>query len=48
MATEELKAEEKIKAIQTALREEGIEAWLFYNFRGSNIFATRILDLPKT
>lgn len=47
MGTEELKGHEKITAIQAALREEGIDAWLFYNFRGSNVFATRILDLPK-
>jgi len=47
MATEELKGHDKIAAIQAALREEGIDAWLFYNFRGSNVFATRILDLPK-
>jgi len=33
--------------IQGALREEGFDGWLLYNFRGSNIFATRILDLPS-
>lgn len=39
--------EEKIKKIQESLKQEQIEAWLFYNFRESNIFATRILDLPS-
>ncbi len=37
---------EKIKLIQDALREERIDGWLLYNFRGSNVFATRIIDLP--
>lgn len=36
----------KIQDIQEALREENIDGWLLYNFRGSNIFATRILALP--
>ncbi len=36
----------KIQEIQEALREEKIDGWLLYNFRGSNIFATRILALP--
>ncbi len=38
--------EKTVQAIQQALKEEGIDGWLFYNFRGSNVFATRILDLP--
>ncbi|MBM4168944.1 MAG: aminopeptidase P family protein [Ignavibacteria bacterium] len=38
---------QKITRIQDALRAEGIEGWLLYNFRGSNVFATRILDLPS-
>ncbi len=38
---------QKVKDIQEALREEKIEAWLFYNFRGLNVFATRILNLPS-
>ncbi len=37
---------ETIQMIQQALREEHIDGWLFYNFRGSNVFATRILNLP--
>lgn len=36
-----------IQMIQEALREEHIDGWLFYNFRGSNVFATRILNLPS-
>jgi Xaa-Pro dipeptidase len=37
---------DRIQEIQSALREEQIDGWLLYNFRGSNIFATRILALP--
>ncbi|MBI2618962.1 MAG: M24 family metallopeptidase [Ignavibacteriales bacterium] len=35
-----------IAEIQGALTEERIDGWLLYNFRGSNSFATRVLDLP--
>jgi Xaa-Pro aminopeptidase len=42
-----LPTQEKIVAIQEALRKEGIDGWLFYNFRGSNVFATRILAVPS-
>jgi Xaa-Pro aminopeptidase len=38
---------ETVKLIQDALREEHIDGWLFYNFRGSNVFATRIINLPS-
>jgi Xaa-Pro dipeptidase len=38
--------QDRIRLIQEALREEGLEGWLLYNFRGSNVFATRILALP--
>jgi len=38
---------ETVKLIQEALREERIDGWLFYNFRGSNVFATRIINLPS-
>ena len=38
---------ETIQLMQQALREEHIDGWLFYNFRGSNVFATRILNLPS-
>ena len=40
-------APETVKLIQEALREEHIDGWLFYNFRGSNVFATRIINLPS-
>ncbi len=38
---------EKLSQIQSALKAEGIDGWLLYNFRGSNIFATRLLNLPS-
>lgn len=38
---------DRVRSIQEALREERLEGWLLYNFRGSNVFATRILDLPR-
>ena len=37
---------ETVKLIQDVLKQERIDGWLFYNFRGSNVFATRILNLP--
>jgi Xaa-Pro dipeptidase len=36
-----------INEIQTVLRSEHIDGWLLYNFRDSNIFATRLLTLPE-
>jgi Xaa-Pro dipeptidase len=36
-----------ISEIQQALQAEHIDGWLLYNFRDSNIFATRLLALPK-
>ena len=36
-----------IYEIQQALQTERIDGWLFYNFRDSNVFATRILALPQ-
>ncbi|RPI05856.1 MAG: aminopeptidase P family protein [Ignavibacteriae bacterium] len=38
---------ELIREIQNALQAEHIDGWLLYNFRDSNIFATRLLALPK-
>ena len=35
-----------IDQAQALLRQEGIDGWLLYNFRGSNVFATRVLALP--
>jgi Xaa-Pro aminopeptidase len=34
-----------LNAIQSALRELGLDAWLFYDFRGNNPVARRILGL---
>ncbi len=34
-----------LKSVQSALAELGFDAWLFYDFRGSNTLALRILDL---
>ena len=39
---------EGIENIQAALRAEGIDAWLFYDFRGSDPLAYRLLGLPVT
>ena len=38
---------EMIREIQSALQTERIDGWLLYNFRDSNIFATRLLALPQ-
>ena len=35
-----------LTAIQTALREFKLDAWLLYDFRGSNVLARRVLDFP--
>ncbi len=37
---------EIVKSIQQALQEEKLDGWLLYNFRGSNVFATRLMALP--
>lgn len=34
---------ERIKEIQSALEKDGIDGWLFYSFRGSDPFASRVL-----
>jgi Xaa-Pro dipeptidase len=34
-----------LAAVQAALRQAGLDGWLFYDFRGSNVLARRILDL---
>ncbi|MGB0742303.1 MAG: aminopeptidase P family protein, partial [Planctomycetaceae bacterium] len=34
--------------IQDSLKEFGIDGWLLYDFRRSNILAHRILDVPET
>ncbi len=40
-------AVEKIQAIQAALRDQGIDGWLFYDFWKRNEFAQRILEYPS-
>jgi Xaa-Pro dipeptidase len=35
-----------LKAIQSALSEFGFDGWLLYDFRGSNVLAQRILQMP--
>ena len=37
-----------IPAIQSALREFGIDGWLLYDFRGSNVLAQRVLGLAPS
>lgn len=36
----------KIDLIQQKLREYKFDGWLLYNFRNTNIFATKILEMP--
>jgi Xaa-Pro aminopeptidase len=36
-----------IREIQKVLQAEKIDGWLLYNFRESNVFATRLLALPE-
>jgi Xaa-Pro dipeptidase len=38
---------ERVKAIQAALREAQVDGWLFYDFRGSDPLAYRILKLDQ-
>ncbi|HLP17072.1 MAG TPA: M24 family metallopeptidase [Bacteroidota bacterium] len=37
---------QKISHIQERLRELKLDGWLMYNFRGTNIFASKILEIP--
>ncbi len=37
-----------ISAIQTALNDFGIDGWLLYDFRGSNVLAQRVLGLAPS
>lgn len=34
-----------LENVQSALREFSLDGWLLYDFRGSNVFAARILDI---
>lgn len=36
-----------LHAVQAALRELKLDAWLLYDFRGSNVLARRVLDFPE-
>jgi Xaa-Pro dipeptidase len=36
-----------LTAVQHSLREFGLDGWLFYDFRGSNILARRVLGLDQ-
>jgi len=35
-----------IACIQAAIRDEGLDGWLLYDFRGLNVLARRILEMP--
>lgn len=35
-----------LPAVQTAIRDQGCDGWLMYDFRGSNILARRVLGFP--
>ncbi|MBW3543059.1 MAG: M24 family metallopeptidase [Planctomycetes bacterium] len=35
-----------LSAVQAALREFGMDAWLLYDFRSTNLLARRVLDVP--
>ncbi|MCX6136903.1 MAG: M24 family metallopeptidase [Ignavibacteriales bacterium] len=37
----------KVSQIQTTLRDNNVDGWLLYNFRQSNVFASKVLDLPS-
>jgi Xaa-Pro dipeptidase len=36
-----------LAGIQAALREDGLDGWLLYDFRGLNVLARRVLDMPS-
>jgi len=46
MPAETAPREFPLAAIQQALREFGVSAWLLYDFRGLNVLARRVLQLP--
>jgi Xaa-Pro aminopeptidase len=35
-----------LTAVQTALRDQGFDGWLLYDFRGLNVLARRVVELP--
>ncbi len=36
-----------LAAVQTALRDDGIDGWLLYDFRGLNVLARRVTQMPE-
>ena len=40
-------AVDRVAKIQAALKEAGLDGWLFFDFRGSNPIASRVLLLPE-
>src|SRR5260370_2195012 len=37
-----------LAGIQAAIREDGLDGWLLYDFRGLNVLARRVLQMPET
>src|SRR6266705_3407802 len=37
-----------LPAVQAALREEALDGWLLYDFRGLNVLARRVVQMPET
>src|SRR5437667_778845 len=35
-----------LSSVQSALRDEGLDGWLLYDFRGLNVLARRVLRFP--
>ena len=35
-----------LSSVQAAIRDEGLDGWLLYDFRGLNVLARRVLDFP--
>jgi Xaa-Pro aminopeptidase len=35
-----------LTSVQAALRERGLDGWLLYDFRGSNVLARRVVNIP--
>lgn len=38
---------ERIRRIQSAIRDQGVDGWLFYDFWKQNVFAQKILQIPQ-
>src|SRR5437764_10242654 len=37
-----------VAAIQSALQQQNVDGWLLYDFRGLNVLARRVVQLPTT